>query len=369
MRNKLLVLILLLLVIVLLLQNNLGKKVFIKNSADIKLISAKDFKKEDNLIEGVSSFRTGDVSAVVKKYSFVEAANAYYCGKANSSKVFSDGGNDIILVQDNSDVYYYKEKNNQCTEIFKRSDFELVFDTNTVYANNSVYTDIESNVDFEETGMSRITKDDIHTFDNLNDKYTNPLVNGNEVIMLQNEQSVVVFNEDNNVVFKQNNDNNARRVIALNALGDSLFMIVKTNNTYVIEGYNLKDKSSIEQMKPLLKYDISSYYKNYNLATGTINIDKDKNFVSFSNGVNTIFISEDFSKVIAYAQSENLLAFVNNRAIMFNDGNYFVLDLNNYKREDIGKLRAFSLKTEGNNVFFGVIDNKQKESYLKFTIK
>ncbi|MDR1782509.1 MAG: hypothetical protein LBR40_05905 [Bacilli bacterium] len=369
MRNKLLVILLLLLLSILLIQNDLGNKVFVKNITKIVTVNDKGFKKSDLLILGVNSFKTGDVSGIVKKYSFSDAKNANYCGLTNSSKVYRSGNDDIILVQDGSNISYYKERDSKCNEIFKRNDFELIFDTNTVYANNSIYTSIESNTDFTHTGMSRVSKDDLVTYDNLNDQYTNPIVDGDNVIMIQNLQSVVSFNKNNKMKVLQNNDENVRRVIAINNLGKGLFMIVKTNNTYVIEGYNINDKNSITKIKPIIKYDVSAYFKNYSLENSEINIYKNDSFVVFNNGSSTIFIKPDFSKIITYANSESLVSLIDDKAILVNNGIYFVLDLTNNLREDIGNLRAFSVMSSNNDVYFGIIDNKQKEVYLKFTLK
>ncbi|MDR3215280.1 MAG: hypothetical protein LBT75_03260 [Bacilli bacterium] len=368
MRNKLLVIFFLLLICVFLVQNDLSKRVFINDTKKISLLTNKDFNNTNFLIDGVSNFKSGNLSGLNKKYSFIEKKDTLYCNKSNNAFLVNSIDN-IVLYQDAHNIEYYQSQNDKCNLILKSDAFDVDLTNDTIYDNDSIYTYVESHTDFINTGISRINKEGIYTFDNLNDKYSNLIKHGNDVLMIKNMQSVVAFNDKNKVIFKQDNDNNARRVIALNSVGNSLFMIVKLNDHYVIEGYDINNTNAIRKMTPLIKYDISKYYKNYNIETSTIKNNHNKEYVSFTNDQNTLLIKNDFSKIIVLDNTENLLTFIDDKILIKHDQNYSLLSLGTMTKENIGIIRALGLKINDYQLYFSVIDEKNDEVYIKYTLK
>ncbi|MDF9867581.1 hypothetical protein OKW22_001156 [Bacilli bacterium PM5-3] len=370
MRKKLLFLGLLIIIAILILTNERKKIVFVKNESEIKLYTDKDIERVDNLIVDLYEDKTkAPISGIEPKYATVKKENTLYCNKDNTYVVSQEKGYNVISQEEGNNYSYYKEKYGSCELIGKIENVNFTEKVSATYANNSIYTNFESLSDIEVSGMVRVTKDEIIPFDSLYTRYTNPIAFSNGVIMIKNNRSIVAFDKEDKEIFKQNNDSKDRRVIAINKIGKSFFMVVKVNKKYVLEGYDINNIENIEKSKPNLSYDVTDFFKKLSFETSELTTKQGQYFGGFTLDESTLIVSADFSKVFYLDNADTTLDINNGIAYLKKEELYYVVNLHNRKREHIGNIKALNFKLSGSDIFFTVLDNAGKEQYIKFSIR
>lgn len=370
MRKKLILILIIIGLMVIIVNIVKNKNIFVKNTNQIEMLTEKDFKDTDTLLKNLSSQKTSDVlPGITPKYEVLDNKNlAQYCNKESGTVLISqEEGYDVISYGDNNDFSYYRIKGKSCALIGTIKNVNFQVSSNEIYANDSIYGTYESLTDYNMRGLLRIDKDGVTPLDTIDKRYTNPLnVDGN-VLAVENYQSVVVFNNDNKIIAKQNNDNNNREVLAVNKAGDSLIMLVKKNNKFYLEGYNSLDLDNLDTIKPLVTYELNNEFKIGDKIDFTIKNDKD--FAVFITSDQVLVVQNDLSKVILLGKNYDVIDLIAGNAIAKIDENYYILNFTKMEKEKIGDLKSVSLRLMTRNLYFGVLDSKNKEIYIRFTIK
>ena len=373
MRKKLFFLVFLILIAVIFLNRERAKIIFVKDVNDIQVYTDKDIKPVDTIISNLYDEKNTNnkLAGIVKKYSMVSKNETQFCDKtSNTSLVSNENKYNVISYQQGHTYYYYRETLSGCELIGKIENVNFTGNVMETYANNSVYASFESMDNYEINGMVRISNNEIHPFDNLSIRFSNPVAFSKGVLMIENQQSVVAFDDKNEELFRQNNADTGRRVLAINLVNNSFFMIVQKGNKYSLEAYNINNIADIKNKKPNLTYDISKYFKNYNLNNSSeIIIKHSRYYGSFTTSNLTLIVSANFSKFFVLTNADTALAIDNNMIYLKNDELYYVVDLNKRQRENFGNIKALSFKSYSSNLFFTVFDNTGQETHIKFEVK
>lgn len=366
MRKKLILLLLLMLTIILTLVNmNKGGK-FIKDPSQIQIVTTKSFKESKDIIANNFKKDTKAISGVSSKFQYVDAKEIKSCNKEGSATVISiENGYNIVAIENNNNYEYYKERGSaNCELIGKIQDVNFTENVVEAYANDAIYTSFESNSDFEISGMVKVKDDKVTPIDTLDKHYTNPIAFSGGVLMIQNNKNVMAFDSEDKVIWQQNNANNSRQVLAINVVKDSLFLIVKNNNQYNIEGYNIEDQESITKAKPQITYNVSKYIGR---VESEITTKRSDSYVSFTTNSNSLLVANDLSKIVVLEKYNTALGFNGYDFITKKDEGYYVFKIDNNTYESFGNIKALNFKFLGNTVIFEVLNNHGKSEYISFS--
>ncbi|MDL2211481.1 hypothetical protein LJB88_01225, partial [Erysipelotrichaceae bacterium OttesenSCG-928-M19] len=310
------------------------------------------------------------LSGIEAKYKFVEKKDIQFCDKEeNTALISKEKKFNIVSYQEGNNYYYYKARKNECELIGEIENVNFTENIESTYANDSIYTSFESLSDFEISGMVRVSKDEIHPFDSLSVRYSNPVAFSEGVIMLENHRNVIAFDKNNKKIFTQNNETNGRNVLALNLVDRSLFMIVEINGKYLLEAYDINNQTRIKKINPNLEYDVTNYFKNFDYEINEITTQHSNYYGSFTFNGKTLVISDDFSKLFVFNNADTALGLDESYIYLKKDELYYVVDLSAKTREHIGNIKALGFKNIGDSLYFTVLDNDGTEVYIQFTIK
>lgn len=370
MRKKLILILIIIALLVVIVNVIKNKNIFIQNKNQIEMLSEKNFKETDSLLKTFSpKEQTKNLPGIIPKYEVLDSkTNLQYCNKKSGTVLISqEEGYDIVSYGDNNDFSYYKVKGKSCELIGSIKDIDFQVPSNEIYANDSIYGVFESLSDYNVHGLIRIDKEGITTLDTIDSRFTNPLNINGDVLTIENYRNIVIFNENNQIIAKQDNTSKNREILAVNKAGDSLLVLVKHDNKYYLEGYDSLELSSIEKGKPLLTYDLGDKFK-VNDSTKFVTIN-DSDFAVFKTQNQTLIAQNDLSKIILLEKNYDIIDLFSKKALAKFDETYYILDFNTMQKEKIGNLKSVALKISKRNLYFVVLDDKNKEIYIKFTVK
>lgn len=373
MRKRLLLLVLLVLLTILILQMSSTDKVFISDIKNIKVLSDKDIKDSKDILVSNTMKSSDKINNINDKYKNITKDALDYCQSDKYTLVEKSNGFNLLLEYDinntNTIIKYYRERNDSCELLVETKDAKFTDNVVDVYFDNSVVTSIESNQDFEIMGMTRVSKDGLFSYDNLANKYTNPVVSNKGLIMIENMRNLVVFDNNNKIVIKQDNDNNTRRVLAANVNNRSLILLVKNSKQYFLEAYDLDNKDNIQKIKPLLKYEITKNMQDYDVVRDKIRITKNNSFLSFSYSSKSFIVANNFSKLYILEKAGFIMDYVSNNVIINQDELFYIVNLNSDTKENIGKIKIFNYKIVGNNINIGLFNDKDSQEFISYTLR
>lgn len=366
MRKKKILIIILLFITVVALFIDMNNQVFVKESK-VNIILDDQIEISSELIYDLSTQKASSaISNINPKFTNVEKADTFLCAQESATLISNEGSSNIVAVDRENTFEYYRETNGVCDLIGKVENVNFVSNTIEAFANNSIYTSFDSINDFEMSGLVRITPTEIIPFDTVNKRFTNPRAFSRGVLLIENNTNIRAFDDKNEIMFSQVNENTNREIIAINAVDNSLFVIVKVNKKIFIEGYSLKKENQIKSANPSISIEISD---KIDFDTSNIYVKNNERFASFSSYNSVIIVAKDFSSLFLLNNADTVLGIDLNSAIIKNDELFYILDLENKTKEEIGKIKATSLKVNRKDMFFSILDKNKKEHYIKFTIK
>lgn len=366
MRKKMILIIILLFITIVALFIEMKNEVFVKESK-VNIIVDDQIQTSQDLLYNLNVNNYNDnIPGVNNKFIKVEKTDTHLCGLENATLISNEGKSNIIAVDRDNNFEYYKETNGVCDLIGKVENVNFVTNSIDAFANNSIYTSFDSINDFEMSGLIRVTNDEIIPFDTIEKRFSNPRSFSNGVLLIENNRNIRAFDDKNKVIFSQVNENTNRQILAINAIDNSLFVIVQKNNEIFIEGYNLKKTSQLKNKKPSISINITD---KIDFMNSDIYVKRNENFASFSSGNSVIIVAKDFSSLFLLNNADTVVGIDLSSAVIKDEELFYILDLNNKLREDIGKIKALSFKANRKDIFFSVLDSKNNEQYIKFTIK
>lgn len=372
MRTKIILVLILMILAVSIISISKSRIVFVKNTADINVYTDKDFKASDNILISIQDSKIKNkIKDINEKYLVMpNNKDSQFCNKENTILISENNGIGIVMSETTEKIEVFKSSKNKCDLIADVDNSgDLLNIDNIVYANDSIYAMFDSKGSLELNGMIRLQGDKTTNMDSVYNRYKNAVSFDEGVLMIENNKNIVAFDDENKKIFEQNNEKNNRNIIALNVIDNNLFVIEKNNEEIKLEGYDLNKEENIVKSKPDIVYPLTDYVKNINFNSNRFNITNNNQYASFTFGNNTIVTNKKMSKLYLLNNIDKVVGFISDVAIVRNMDMYSALNFNNFEQEEIGKVRALSLKLIGNTLYFALLNSENNEVYLKYAIK
>lgn len=370
MRTKIILVLILMILAVTIITVSKSRVAFVNNNDEVNVYTNKDFKKSDNLLKNIQDVKIKDkIKDINGKYLIMpNNKDSQFCKMENTVLVSVENNFNVVMVENKDNIDFYTSKGNNCDLVAKMNINGDTKIDNVVYANDSIYANLDSNNNLDLNGMMNLKGDKALSLDTVYKRYKNAVSFDEGVLMIENNKNIVALDEKNEPIFTQNNEKTKREILAINVVDNNLFVIEKNDGNVNLEGYNLNNIESIENADAKIVYPISSLVKNLDFKNQRFSIMNSIEYASFTFGNETLIVNKKMSKLFVLDDIDSVVSFVGDVAIVRNMDNYIALNLKNNESEDIGKLRALSLKIIGSTLYFAILDSESKEVYLKYVV-